>query len=72
MKSDLEIYIEMLDRAGLLYFVRQTKDYQYIIFEDIERSSVMIVEFKNENLLDITPERNFKSLEEAEKLWQNT
>ena len=72
MKSDLEIFIEMLDGAGLLYFVRKTKDYQYIIFEDIERSSIMIIEFKDENLLDITPERNFKSLEEAEKLWQNT
>jgi hypothetical protein len=32
----------------------------------------MIIEFKDENLLDITPERNFKSLEEAEKLWRST
>jgi hypothetical protein len=71
MKSDFETFVEMINGAGLLYFVRKAKGYQYIVFEDIECSSVIIVEFKNEDLLDITPELNFKSLEEAEKLWQS-
>jgi hypothetical protein len=67
--SDLQKYTGLLDKAGLMYFVR----HQFVLSEDIEGTSVIIAEFdKDDDLLDITTEHNFKSLEEAMQLWRDT
>jgi uncharacterized pyridoxamine 5'-phosphate oxidase family protein len=69
--SDLKKYMELLDKAGLVYFL--TKNEEYLVFENLNGNSIMIAEFNtNGDLVDITADHNFNSLDEVRDLWQST
>jgi hypothetical protein len=69
-KSHFELYLEMLQHAGLNY---TTKHRETIASEELEGNSITIAEFDiDENLVDLMTISDFNSLDEVKNLWQST
>jgi hypothetical protein len=69
-KSHFEIYLEMLQQAGLDFTI---KNREAVASEDLEGNSITIAEFDiDENLLDIISDPSFNSLDEVRNLWQSS